>query len=116
MRAVTAKQAEVLRIVEESIKARGHAPTQEEIGRTLGVNKTTINEHVRALVKKGRLVRESRGALGLPDSDEVEQLRRELRILARWTAGLITDPQVIHQARQLASKWLADATGQAVRS
>jgi len=118
MRAVTQRQAEVLRIVAESIDTRGHAPTQQQIGEAMGINKTSVNEHIRALVKKGRLVRESRGAMGLAgEGKAVAQLERECRLLARLVALKIEDPQVLDAAEKVRDKWLAEkSTGHATEA
>lgn len=120
MRAVTPKQAAVLRVVTESIRSRGHAPTQAAIGLALGMNKTTVNEHIRALIKKGRLVRDSRCAVGLPAdrSADVEQLERECRLLARLAAKTpqFDNPLHIYEAEKIRDRWLAVPAGEAVSS
>jgi len=53
-RALTARQLEVLKFICESIEAEGVPPSMREIGRRIGVTSTNaVNDHLRALVRKG---------------------------------------------------------------
>jgi repressor LexA len=72
--ALTPRQVQVLQCVEQSIEARGYPPTLREIGERLGMTSTNaVNDHLRALVRKGYLQRtaiEARGMRVLRSSSE----------------------------------------------
>ena len=74
---LTDRQKAVLTFISSSIEERGYPPTLREIGEHMGIRSTNgVNDHLKALEKKGYLEREdlkSRalrpiGPLGLPDS------------------------------------------------
>src|SRR5690349_15194704 len=55
----TDRQLEVLRFIATEIEARGYPPTIREIGEALGIASTNgVNDHLKALEKKGFLVRD----------------------------------------------------------
>ncbi|MBK8479642.1 MAG: transcriptional repressor LexA [Proteobacteria bacterium] len=57
--ALTARQAQVLAYIGECIEARGFPPTLREIGERLSIRSTNgVNDHLRALERKGYLERE----------------------------------------------------------
>lgn len=57
--ALTERQQQVLRYIGECIEAQGFPPTLREIGERLGIRSTNgVNDHLRALERKGYLVRE----------------------------------------------------------
>jgi repressor LexA len=59
MRAPTSRQQQVLDFIKDSISERGYAPTIREIGVGLGIRSTNgVNDHLRALERKGYLTRE----------------------------------------------------------
>ena len=59
MQKLTARQKAVLEYISDSIHARGYPPTLREIGNHLGVRSTNgVNDHLRALERKGYLTRE----------------------------------------------------------
>ena len=59
MEALTARQQMVLDYIRESIVDRGYPPTLREIGARMGIRSTNgVNDHLRALEKKGYLKRE----------------------------------------------------------
>lgn len=63
---LTAKQAEVLRYIAESIAARGIPPTLADISARLHLASTNAaREHVTALVRKGYLARDAGKARAL---------------------------------------------------
>jgi repressor LexA len=83
MQALTDRQRMVLDYIRESIRDRGFPPTLREIGRRMGIRSTNgVNDHLRALERKGMLTREdmhsralrlTHGGLGAavsPDSSE----------------------------------------------
>jgi repressor LexA len=56
---LTSRQAQVLRIIQESIGRQGYPPTIRELGETLGIRSTNgVNDHLKALERKGYLKRE----------------------------------------------------------
>jgi repressor LexA len=56
---LTDRQKEVLAFIQESIGARGYPPTLREIGERMGIRSTNgVNDHLKALEKKGYLARE----------------------------------------------------------
>src|SRR5438067_7122916 len=56
---LTARQKEVLEFIQESISGRGYPPTLREIGERMGIRSTNgVNDHLKALEKKGYLARE----------------------------------------------------------
>jgi repressor LexA len=57
--ALTDRQQEVLDFITASISERGYPPTLREIGERLGIRSTNgVNDHLKALEKKGYLARE----------------------------------------------------------
>ena len=56
---LTDRQREVLDFISDSIRKRGYPPTLREIGAHMGIRSTNgVNDHLRALEKKGFLHRE----------------------------------------------------------
>jgi repressor LexA len=56
---LTDRQREVLEFIQESIVGRGYPPTLREIGERMGIRSTNgVNDHLKALEKKGYLIRE----------------------------------------------------------
>lgn len=59
MQKLTERQRAVLDFIVESISDRGYPPTLREIGNHLGIRSTNgVNDHLRALERKGYLTRE----------------------------------------------------------
>jgi repressor LexA len=59
MQKLTDRQRAVLEFISESISDRGFPPTLREIGNKLGIRSTNgVNDHLRALERKGYLTRE----------------------------------------------------------
>src|SRR3954465_11463670 len=80
--ALTQRQREILDFISASIVERGYPPTLREIGEHFGIRSTNgVNDHLKALEKKGHLRREDLKSRAmrpiLPDgSGEVVPLRR----------------------------------------
>ncbi|HVZ75146.1 MAG TPA: transcriptional repressor LexA [Polyangia bacterium] len=56
---LTDRQQEILKFITQSIEERGYPPTLREIGEHFGIRSTNgVNDHLRALEKKGHLQRE----------------------------------------------------------
>ena len=59
MQGLTDRQQMVLDYIKESITSRGYPPTLREIGARMGIKSTNgVNDHLRALERKGYLTRE----------------------------------------------------------
>jgi len=54
-RPITRRQLEVLQAFHQNQKDMGLAPTLEELGKSLGVNRVTVYGHIQALLQKGLL-------------------------------------------------------------
>src|SRR4051794_35236175 len=103
----------VLDFIRQSISDRGYPPTLREIGARMGIRSTNgVNDHLRALERKGYLTREdmksralrpttthdvaqhlnSAGADGKPSNDTGDRVTDddivEIQVLGRVAAGL----------------------------
>ncbi len=59
MQGLTKRQAQTLDFIRQSIEERGYPPTLREIGENMGIRSTNgVNDHLRALERKGYLRRE----------------------------------------------------------
>jgi repressor LexA len=59
MQGLTDRQQQVLKYIRDSITDRGYPPTLREIGAHMGIKSTNgVNDHLRALERKGYLTRE----------------------------------------------------------
>ena len=92
---LTDRQREILEFITSSIGARGYPPTLREIGTHFGIRSTNgVNDHLRALEKKGYLQREdlkSRAlrpvnGLGKPIESDPEMV--DIPLLGRVAAGV----------------------------
>jgi repressor LexA len=101
MQGLTRRQEQTLEFIRRSIEQRGYPPTLREIGQYMGIRSTNgVNDHLRALERKGYLRREdmkSRALRLVDDSEEpipserpagVEEELVEIQILGRVAAGL----------------------------
>src|SRR4029077_11464227 len=113
MQGLTDRQQQVLHYIRQSITERGYPPTLREIGAHMGIRSTNgVNDHLRALERKGYLTREdmkSRAlrptslatrALGddaVPTEPANDVDLVEVRVLGRVAAGLplLAEEQVI---------------------
>lgn len=70
MQGLTARQEQVLAFIRESILQRGYPPTLREIGAHMGIRSTNgVNDHLRALERKGYLSREDMKSRALRPKD-----------------------------------------------
>jgi repressor LexA len=118
MQGLTQRQQMVLEFIRQSIADRGYPPTLREIGARMGIRSTNgVNDHLRALERKGYLTREdmkSRAlrptnmaaeALGSPeranDTTAPDEDLVEIQVLGRVAAGLplFADEHVIDTVR-----------------
>lgn len=109
MQGLTKRQEQTLDFIRRSINERGYPPTLREIGEHMGIRSTNgVNDHLRALERKGYLRREdmksralklveSAGALAesvpendaVPDAEEhLDEQLVEIQVLGRVAAGL----------------------------
>src|SRR5260370_39904453 len=71
MQGLTDRQQQVLHYIRQSITERGYPPTLREIGAHMGIRSTNgVNDHLRALERKGYLTREDMKSRALRPSME----------------------------------------------
>lgn len=99
MQGLTKRQEQTLEFIRRSIEDRGYPPTLREIGEHMGIRSTNgVNDHLRALERKGYLTREDMKSRALklvedqlaapsPKLNADEDLI-EVRVLGRVAAGL----------------------------
>jgi repressor LexA len=116
MQGLTQRQQMVLDFIRESIHDRGYPPTLREIGARMGIRSTNgVNDHLRALERKGYLTREDMKSRALRPTDlspqplgntdavapanDVDLV--EVQVLGRVAAGLplLAEEQVIDTVR-----------------
>src|SRR6185369_9618970 len=105
MQGLTDRQQQVLHYIRQSIHERGYPPTLREIGAHMGIRSTNgVNDHLRALERKGYLTREDMKSralrprdLSLSEADATADAQPandqdddvvEVQILGRIAAGL----------------------------
>src|SRR6185503_16466122 len=99
MQGLTKRQEQTLDFIRHSINERGYPPTLREIGEYMGIRSTNdVNDHLRALERKGYLRREdmkSRALRVVDDSVPTANLNADpetewidVPILGRVAAGL----------------------------
>jgi repressor LexA len=105
MQGLTQRQQMVLDFIQQSIHDRGYPPTLREIGARMGIRSTNgVNDHLRALERKGYLTREDMKSRALrptslathppvddgvpsePPANDVDLC--EIQVLGRVAAGL----------------------------
>jgi len=70
MQGLTDRQHQVLHYIRQSITERGYPPTLREIGAHMGIRSTNgVNDHLRALERKGYLTREDMKSRALRPKD-----------------------------------------------
>jgi repressor LexA len=100
MQGLTKRQEQTLDFIRRSIESRGYPPTLREIGEHMGIRSTNgVNDHLRALERKGYLTREDMKSRALklvedqmaaPANNKIndEEDLIEVRVLGRVAAGL----------------------------
>jgi repressor LexA len=104
MQGLTQRQQMVLDFIQQSIHDRGYPPTLREIGARMGIRSTNgVNDHLRALERKGYLTREDMKSRalrptnlathtsvdeGMPSEPANDVDLVEIQILGRVAAGL----------------------------
>jgi len=69
---LTPKQLRVLTFIRDFTRARGYAPSMQELGDEFGVSKVTVFEHIAALQRKGYLKRSKHKARSLRLRDNID--------------------------------------------
>lgn len=106
MQGLTKRQEQTLDFIRESIRGRGYPPTLREIGEHMGIRSTNgVNDHLRALERKGYLRREDMKSRALRLVEDEEPAQPEgsseevvpIQVLGRVAAGLpiLADENVI---------------------
>jgi repressor LexA len=111
MQGLTGRQEQTLDFIRKSIEERGYPPTLREIGEYMGIRSTNgVNDHLRALERKGYLRREDMKSRALklvssPESSTPVKVTDddmvEVRVLGRVAAGLplLAEENVIDTVR-----------------
>lgn len=112
MQGLTQRQQMVLDFIRQSITDRGYPPTLREIGARMGIRSTNgVNDHLRALERKGYLTREDMKSRALRPTAlpgeiaDVEPANDdhlvEIQVVGRVAAGLplLADEHVIDTVR-----------------
>lgn len=115
MQGLTKRQAQTLDYIRQSIEERGYPPTLREIGEYMGIRSTNgVNDHLRALERKGylrredmksralRLVKDDERAKALqPEAEESSEDVLDIQVLGRVAAGLplLAEENVIDTVR-----------------
>jgi repressor LexA len=117
MQGLTQRQQMVLDFIRQSIHDRGYPPTLREIGARMGIRSTNgVNDHLRALERKGYLTREdmksralrpttlaaeslANGSISTEPANDVDLA--EIQVVGRVAAGLplLADEHVIDTVR-----------------
>jgi repressor LexA len=92
MQGLTKRQEMVLDFITQSINSRGYPPTLREIGSYMGIRSTNgVNDHLRALERKGYLKREDMKSRALRpvnvDGGGQEEAVVEIPVVGRVAAG-----------------------------
>lgn len=105
MQGLTKRQEQTLDFIRKSIRDRGYPPTLREIGEHMGIRSTNgVNDHLRALERKGYLRREDMKSRALRVVDTPVEASNdttdnvvEVQVLGRVAAGLplLADENVI---------------------
>jgi repressor LexA len=115
MQGLTQRQQMVLDFIRQSISDRGYPPTLREIGARMGIRSTNgVNDHLRALERKGYLTREDMKSRALrptgprpsePGAEIVAMAQDvdliEVPVLGRVAAGLplLAEEQIVDTVR-----------------
>lgn len=76
MQGLTQRQAQTLDYIRQSIEERGYPPTLREIGEYMGIRSTNgVNDHLRALERKGYLRREDMKSRALRLVNEMDRAK-----------------------------------------
>lgn len=86
--ALTARQQQALDYISYCLRERGYPPTLREIGEHMGIRSTNgVNDHLKALERKGYLAREELKSRALRPIDLEPSGQAEIPIIGRVAAG-----------------------------
>lgn len=86
---LTGRQELCLQFICDSIESRGYPPTIREIGAHMGIKSTNgVNDHLKALSRKGYLLRDELKSRALRPADELHGNMVDVPVLGRIAAGL----------------------------
>ncbi|WP_394837071.1 transcriptional repressor LexA [Pendulispora rubella] len=107
MQGLTQRQQMVLDFIRQSIADRGYPPTLREIGARMGIRSTNgVNDHLRALERKGYLTREDMKSRALRPTPAGTDLRFDPRTdVAAPGAFRFDTGSPVSQAGALAGGW-----------
>ncbi|HEX4338020.1 MAG TPA: transcriptional repressor LexA [Polyangiaceae bacterium] len=99
MQGLTKRQEQTLDYIRQSIEQRGYPPTLREIGEYMGIRSTNgVNDHLRALERKGYLRREDMKSRALRVVDQIDKNAPppkpsdenliDIKVVGRVAAGL----------------------------
>ncbi|MDB4942596.1 MAG: SOS-response repressor and protease LexA [Labilithrix sp.] len=89
MQGLTERQQMVLDFIRQSISDRGYPPTLREIGSRMGIRSTNgVNDHLRALERKGYLTREDMKSRALRPTSDADR-----GVAGHLTSGLDAGPR-----------------------
>ena len=89
--ALTERQREILDFITSSITERGYPPTLREIGEHFGIRSTNgVNDHLKALEKKGHLRREDLKSRAMRPTSMMGEVIPFERKIARGSLGNVT--------------------------
>ncbi|MDC0717699.1 transcriptional repressor LexA [Nannocystis bainbridge] len=101
---LTHRQQQALDFISSCLEANGYPPTLREIGEHMGIRSTNgVNDHLKALERKGYLLREELKSRALRPVDAPESAARaratEIPILGRVAAGqpILADENVTNR-------------------
>jgi repressor LexA len=99
---LTPKQLRVLTFIRDYSRAKGYAPTMQELADEFGVSKVTVFEHIAALQRKGYLKRSRHKARSLRLSDDIRFAdERATRLPLAGTIAAGAPIEAIEQAEAL---------------
>jgi repressor LexA len=83
----TPKQLQIMSFIRDYRRSKGMAPTLEEIGRSLGIHRVTVHQHVGALIKKGAVQKLPQRSRSIEILDRDFQAKPTIPLLGRIAAG-----------------------------
>ena len=92
VKGLTSRQGEVLRFIGKHTEENGFPPSVRDIGDQFGLNPATVHDHIKALERKGHLLRQPKRSRSLvvikPDRPTEQHLTpNEIPIIGRVAAG-----------------------------
>ncbi|MCS6799798.1 MAG: transcriptional repressor LexA [Myxococcota bacterium] len=121
MRGLTPRQRVVLEIIRHHVEVHGYPPTLREIGRQLGIRSTNaVNDHLRALERKGYLERDDMKSRALRPTASLRTVVAhsrgrprfvEVPIVGRVAAGALSEAVEAPEDRVVIDRLLVAAEG-----